>query len=436
MTIKLNTAFVHNQIHKEEILKFQDTYIQAKEQLINKSGLGNEFSGWLDLPEKTNSKEIQEIKEQAAFLSTKDVVVVIGIGGSYLGAKAVIEAFLYENSGKKGKTPEILFAGHHIGEDYHAHLLHYLEDKDFACIVISKSGTTTEPAIAFRLIKKQMQERFPDDIKQRIIAITDKEKGSLKELANKKSYKSFIIPDDVGGRYSVLSPVGLLPIAVAGIDIDALLKGAAEMKKRLYAADSLEENPAMYYAAIRNYLYENNYAVELLCVFEPQLFYFLEWWKQLFGESDGKENKGLFPASAVYSTDLHSLGQFVQQGSPCLFESLIIVENKEKKLSVPEDADNLDKLNYLKGKSLHEINNKALQATALAHKSRNMPLIQLSIPEINAFYLGQMIFFFEFACAVGAYANDINPFDQPGVEAYKENMFILLGKEGYKDKSI
>ncbi len=347
MAIKLNTAFVHNQIPKEDLLKFQEKYLQAKKQLINKSGLGNEFCGWLDLPEKRHSKEFQEIKEQAAFLSTKEVVVVIGIGGSYLGAKAVIEAFLYENSGKNGKTPEILFAGHHIGEDYHAHLLNYLEDKDFACVVISKSGTTTEPAIAFRLIKKQMQERFPNDIKQRIIAITDKEKGSLKELANKELYKSFIIPDDVGGRYSVLSPVGLLPIAVAGIDIDALLKGAAEMKKHLYATDSLEENPAMYYAAIRNYLYDHNYAVELFCVFEPQLFYFQEWCKQLFGESDGKDNKGLFPASAVYSTDLHSLGQFVQQGSSCLFESFIVVENKETTLRVPEDEENLDKLNYL-----------------------------------------------------------------------------------------
>jgi glucose-6-phosphate isomerase len=436
MTIKLNTAFVHNQIPKEAILKNQEIYLQAKKQLINKTGAGNDFCGWLDLPEKTNTKEFQEIKQQAAFLSTKEVVVVIGIGGSYLGAKAIIEAFLYESNEKKAKTPEILFAGHHIGEEYHSYLLNYLVEKDYACIVISKSGTTTEPAIAFRLIKKQMQERFPNDIKQRIIAITDKEKGSLKQLADKEFYKSFIIPDDVGGRYSVLSPVGLLPIAAAGIDIEALLQGAAEMKKRLYTTDTFEENPALYYAAIRNYLYDNNYSVELLCVFEPQLFYFMEWWKQLFGESDGKENKGLFPASAVYSTDLHSLGQFVQQGSPCLFESLILIENKEKKLCVPEDEDNLDKLNYLKGKTLHEINKKALQATALAHKSRNMPLVQLSIPEINAYYLGQMIFFFEFACAVGAYANGINPFDQPGVEAYKENMFILLGKEGYTDKSI
>ena len=436
MSLQFNTEYLQDTLSTEKILSQQRIYTKAKEELLKGKGKGNNFIGWLDLADKFKKEEFAKIKKSAKYLSEKQAIVVIGIGGSYLGAKAVIEALGFEGLTKKTQKPEIVYAGHHISEEYHYHLLEYLKNKDYACIIISKSGTTTEPAIAFRLIKKQMQELFPDDIAKRIFTVTDKEKGALKEISDKESYTSFVIPDDVGGRYSVLSPVGILPIAAAGFDIESILKGAADMKAQLYAEDDIRKNPALMYAAIRNHFQEKNYTVELLSSFEPQMFYFMEWWKQLFGESDGKESKGLFPASAVYSTDLHSLGQFVQEGNPCIMETFLHVEESNHTLVVPNDTENTDKLNYLKGKRLQEINHIAEKATALAHKSRKMPVLQISIPKLDAYYLGQLIFFFEFACAIGAYAMDINPFNQPGVEAYKTKMFELLGKEGFVKKKI
>ncbi len=436
MPLNLNTEYLKEVLSLETINAQQSVYANAKEELISGSGKGNDFTGWLNLPDKFDEKVLNEINKAAKYLSEKQAIVVIGIGGSYLGTKAVIEALGFGELTKRAQNPEILYAGHHISEDYHYNLLDYVKDKDYACIVVSKSGTTTEPAMAFRLIKKQMQELFPNDIAERIFTVTDKESGALKEISDKESFTSFVIPDDVGGRYSVLSPVGILPIAAAGFDIESLLKGAADMKTQLYAEDDIRKNPALMYAAIRNHFQEKNYTVELLSSFEPQMFYFMEWWKQLFGESDGKESKGLFPASAVYSTDLHSLGQFVQEGNPCIMETFLHVEESNHTLVVPNDTENTDKLNYLKGKRLQEINHIAEKATALAHKSRKMPVLQISIPKLNTYYLGQLIFFFEFACAIGAYAMDINPFNQPGVEAYKTKMFELLGKEGFVKKKI
>jgi glucose-6-phosphate isomerase len=436
MALSLNIEYLKDVLSFETIKVEQDTYIKAKDDLIEKNGKGNDFTGWLYLSDDFDNEEINKIKTTAKYLSQKETIVIIGIGGSYLGAKAIIEALGFNELTKKTQSPQIVYAGHHLSEDYHYNLLEYLKNKDYACVVISKSGTTTEPAIAFRLIKKQMLEMFPNDIAQRIYTITDKKRGALKEISDKEGYTRFVIPDDVGGRYSVLSPVGLLPIAAAGFDIDALLKGADDMKEQLFNENDFAKNPALMYAAIRNFVQKKGYTIELLSSFDPQLFYLMEWWKQLFGESDGKESKGLFPASAVYSTDLHSLGQFVQEGSPCIFETFLHVDESNHSLVVPEDEEDIDKLNYIKGKRLQEINHTAEKATALAHKSREMPILQIIISKIDAYHLGQLIFFFEFSCAVGAYAMGINPFNQPGVEAYKTKMFEILGKEGFVTNKI
>jgi len=418
---KLNTDY--------EILNVEKAY----QQLVSKTGKGNDFLGWLNLPDEVPPALIAEINHTAEKLaSLAEIIVVVGIGGSYLGARAVIEALqhpfkvLLPNS----KTPLVLFAGNSMGEDYHKALMDVLDIKDYAVIVISKSGTTTEPAIAFRIIKEHCEKKYGAKMAQMcIIAITDEKKGALKKLATEENYKTFVIPDDVGGRYSVLTPVGLLPIACAGFNIEKLLAGAKNMKDNLMQNSTLEKNIAMQYALSRYLLYKEGKKMELVVAYEPQLFFFIEWFKQLFGESDGKEGKGIFPAGAIFSTDLHSLGQYIQEGERHLFETVLSVEKVNSHLPIPFDENDLDGLNYLQQKSIHEINLVAEEGTRLAHISGNVPNIRIAIPEISEETLGELIYFFEFSCALSGYLLNINPFDQPGVEAYKSNMFRLLGKK-------
>jgi glucose-6-phosphate isomerase len=399
----------------------------AFRSLLSKTGKGNEFLGWLDLPYTINSQLVSDIQICAQKLrKISDVVVVIGIGGSYLGARAVIEA-LQPNFNED--LPKIVYAGNHLSESYHYDLIQLLNHKEYSVIVISKSGTTTEPAIAFRIVKEHCENKYgKEGASERIIAITDQKKGALKRLATENQYTTFIIPDDVGGRYSVLTPVGLLPIAVAGFDIRNLLHGALEMKKWLNQNQSLEDNLAKQYALYRYLLYQSNKKIELMVSFEPKLYFFIEWFKQLFGESEGKENKGLFPAGAIFSTDLHSLGQYIQEGERHLFETFISVQKTDTNIPIPHDPDNLDGLNYLEHRTIHDINLIAEEGTRMAHQSGGVPYLRIEIPEISESILGQLIYFFEFSCALGGYMLEINPFDQPGVEAYKNNMFRLLGK--------
>ena len=404
----------------------------AHEQLLNKTGKGNDFLGWLTLPIHRDLEEQRNVTRVAERLAAQsEVVVVIGIGGSYLGARAVIEALqpYFPVCTPSSKRPDILFAGNSLSEDYLFDLQQVLDKKDYSLIVISKSGTTTEPAIAFRILKEHCEKKYGKEAaRQRIVAITDRERGALKQLSNQEGYDTFVIPDDVGGRYSVLTPVGLLPIAVAGFDICDLLAGAEAMCRQLTGSDNIQENLAMQYAVIRNYFYHNGKKIELMVSYEPRLYYFIEWYKQLFGESDGKENKGIFPAGAIFSTDLHSLGQYVQEGERQLFETVISVEKSRHHLPIPYDEQNIDKLNYLHEKSIHEINLTAEEGTRMAHIDGNVPNLRITIPDISERSLGQLIYFFEFSCALGGYLLDINPFNQPGVEAYKKNMFRLLGK--------
>jgi len=377
--------------------------------------------------------EINKIKSVAKQLIEKsEVIVVVGIGGSYLGARAVIEALQpYFNTNENGeKTTEIVYAGTHLSEDYLHDLLHWLNNKEYSIIIISKSGTTTEPALAFRLLKTHCEKKYgKNNAQRRIVAITDKSRGVLKRIANSEGYQTFVIPDDVGGRYSVLTPVGLLPIAAAGFDIAKLLLGAKKMRQQLYEATTWQQNPAMQYALLRYLLYtKENRKIELMVSYEPKLLYFIEWFKQLFGESEGKEGKGIFPAGAVFSTDLHSLGQYIQEGERIIFETVLSVKNSQKRIPIPYLENNEDELNYLQSKSIQEINLIAEKGTRLAHIEGEVPNFTISISKIDEETLGEMIFFFEFSCALGGYLLDVNPFDQPGVEAYKKNMFKLLGK--------
>lgn len=409
------------------------TVEKAYQELINKTGKGNDFLGWLSLPEDVTPSFIKDLKYTAAELSTRaEVIVVIGIGGSYLGARAVIEALQHPFKAllPNEKTPLVLFAGNSMGEDYHKALMDVLNLKDYAVIVISKSGTTTEPAIAFRILKEHCEKKYgKQEAQKRIVAITDEKKGALKKLTIEENYKTFIIPDDVGGRYSVLTPVGLLPIACAGFNIEKLLNSAKNMRNYLLQHPNFKENIAMQYTLSRFMLYNEGKKMELMVAYEPQLFFFIEWFKQLFGESDGKEGKGIFPAGAIFSTDLHSLGQYIQEGERNMFETVLSVENVAAYLPIPFDTDDLDGLNYLQQKTIHEINLTAEEGTRLAHLSGNVPNIRITIPEISEETLGELIYFFEFSCALGGYMLNINPFDQPGVEAYKSNMFRLLGKK-------
>ncbi|HRR04221.1 MAG TPA: glucose-6-phosphate isomerase [Bacteroidales bacterium] len=406
---------------------------KAYKELVTKRGKGNDFLGWLDLPINVTENEINKIKSVAKQLIEKsEVIVVVGIGGSYLGARAVIEALqpYFTTTDNRKKNTEIVYAGTHLSEDYLHDLLHWLNDKEYSIIIISKSGTTTEPALAFRLLKTHCEKKYgKNNAQRRIVAITDKSRGVLKRIANSEGYQTFVIPDDVGGRYSVLTPVGLLPIAAAGFDIAKLLLGAKKMRQQLYEATTWQQNPAMQYALLRYLLYtKENRKIELMVSYEPKLLYFIEWFKQLFGESEGKEGKGIFPAGAVFSTDLHSLGQYIQEGERIIFETVLSVKNSQKRIPIPYLENNEDELNYLQSKSIQEINLIAEKGTRLAHIEGEVPNFTISISKIDEETLGEMIFFFEFSCALGGYLLDVNPFDQPGVEAYKKNMFKLLGK--------
>jgi glucose-6-phosphate isomerase len=425
-------------LKKADFDKYNELTKKADDALKSKTGKGNDFLGWYDLPERITKNEIAEIKNCANDLRKKsDIIIVIGIGGSYLGAKAVIESLSgqFDHLKQKKGNPLILFAGQNLSEDYMFELMDFLKDKKFSLIVISKSGTTTEPAVAFRIVKNELESRVgKKEASERIIAITDASKGALRSMANQEGYKSFIIDDNVGGRYSVLSPVGLLPIACAGFDIEQLLSGAKDFMQHSNKT-SFTENQIYTYAAIRHALYQMNKTTEILANFDPRLNYMAEWWKQLYGESEGKENKGIFPASVSFTTDLHSMGQYIQEGLRNIFETVISVEKPKYDLRVPVDSDNFDKLNFLSGKNLDYINKMAELGTMLAHVDGGVPNIKITIPQINEYYVGQLIYFFEKACAISGYLLDVNPFDQPGVEEYKRNMFALLEKPGFEEET-
>ncbi|OFP33099.1 glucose-6-phosphate isomerase [Segatella oris] len=412
----------------------------AQEALENGTCPGNDFLGWLHLPSSITSEFLDEIQATANTLRDKcEVIVVAGIGGSYLGARAVIEAlsnsFAWLVADKK--NPTILFAGNNIGEDYLFELTEYLKNKKFGVINISKSGTTTETALTFRLLKKQCEaQRGKAEAKDVIVAVTDAKKGAARTCADKEGYKSFIIPDNIGGRFSVLTPVGLLPIACAGFDVKELVSGAQEMERACGKNVPFENNPAAQYAAVRNGLYsEAGKKIEIVVNFQPKLHFFAEWWKQLYGESEGKDNKGIFPAACDFTTDLHSMGQWIQQGERSIFETVISVEEPEHKLLFPHDEENLDGLNFLEGKRVDDVNKMAELGTRLAHVDGGVPNIRISVPRLNAYYIGQLIYFFEIACGISGNLLQVNPFNQPGVEAYKKNMFALLNKPGYEAES-
>ena len=408
--------------------------------LYEGTGAGNDFLGWLHLPSSITDTQLTDIEQTAERLRACQAVVVIGIGGSYLGARAVIEAltdsFDALRTGADRTHPVILYAGNQIGEDYLSELCDLLRGRDFGIINISKSGTTTEPAIAFRILRSLLEENVgAAAAKERIVAVTDRARGALRTLADREGYKTYVIPDDVGGRYSVLTPVGLLPIAVAGIDIRALVRGAVEMERAVGPDVPFDRNPALRYAAARQALYREGKKIEILANFHPKLHYVGEWWKQLYGESEGKDHRGLFPAAVDLTTDLHSMGQWIQQGERTIFETVVSIDTPERTLSVPTDADNLDGLNYLAGRRVDEINKMAELGTRLAHASGGVPNIRVSIPRLTADHLGGLLYFFEAACGISGYLSGVNPFDQPGVEAYKRNMFALLDKPGFEAES-
>ncbi len=411
---------------------------QAANQLLaDKTGAGNDFLGWVNLPDSITEAQLSAIKEQADKLKSKaEVIICIGIGGSYLGARAVMEAL--SNSFKllhKTQTePIVIFAGQNISEDYTYELLEATKEYSLGAVVISKSGTTTEPAIAFRVIKAEIEARYvKSEAAERIIAVTDKSRGALKTLATKEGYPTFVIPDDVGGRFSVLTPVGLLPLAAGGVDIAELVRGAQDMAKLTNETVAFDENPAAIYAAVRNLLYKEGKNIEILASYEPKLLYFAEWWKQLYGESEGKDGIGIFPASVTLTADLHSMGQYIQEGERVMFETVISVENPDHKVVIEADEQDLDGLNFLTGRRFSQVNAMAELGVAIAHVDGGVPNLRITIPQINAYYIGGLIYFFERACGISGYLLGVNPFDQPGVEAYKKNMFALLEKPGYEE---
>lgn len=439
-SISLNITKAASFLAEGAVKAYEPKVKAAQEALENGTCEGNDFLGWLHLPSSITPEFLNEIQAVANTLREKcEVVVVAGIGGSYLGARAVIEglgnSFAWLVNDKK--NPTILFAGNNIGEDYLFELTSFLKNKKFGVINISKSGTTTETALAFRLLKKQCEDqRGKEEAKDVIVAVTDAKKGAARTCADKEGYKSFIIPDNVGGRFSVLTPVGLLPIAVAGFDVKQLVAGAADMEKACGKDVAFEENPAAIYAATRQALYtQAGKKIEIACNFQPKLHYFAEWWKQLYGESEGKDLKGIFPAACDFTTDLHSMGQWIQQGERSIFETVISVETPNEKLLFPHDDENLDGLNFLEGKRVDEVNKMAELGTRLAHVDGGVPNILVNVPELNAYYLGQLIYFFEKACGISGLLEEVNPFNQPGVEAYKKNMFALLNKPGYEAES-
>jgi glucose-6-phosphate isomerase len=424
---------------EHELTYLRDFVKVAHHSLHEKTGAGNDFLGWIDLPVDYDKEEFARIQKAAEKIKQdSDVLLVIGIGGSYLGARAAIEmlqhSFYNALPKEKRKTPQIIFVGNNISSTYMSDVIDMLEGKDFSINVISKSGTMTEPAIAFRIFRKLLEEKYGrEGARERIYATTDKARGALKTLATEEGYETFVIPDDVGGRYSVLTAVGLLPIAVSGADIEAMMKGAAAARED-FGKSELDENPAYQYAAVRNILYNKGKTIEMLINYEPGLQYFAEWWKQLFGESEGKDQKGIYPSSANFSTDLHSLGQYVQEGRRDLFETIIKVEKPRRELTIEAESKDLDGLNYLAGKTVDFVNNKAFEGTMLAHTDGGVPNLIVSIPAMDEYTFGYLVYFFEKACAMSGYLIGVNPFDQPGVEAYKVNMFALLGKPGYEEK--
>lgn len=437
-SISLDLSKVAPYLKENEITYMEEMVKTAHEKLHNGTGAGSDFLGWVDLPVNYDKEEFARIKNSAAKIkSDSDVLIVIGIGGSYLGARAAIEMLTnnFHNALDKDqrKAPKIFYVGNNISSTYMTELLQAIEGKDVSLNVISKSGTTTEPAIAFRILKSYVEKKYGvEEARKRIYATTDKAKGALKTLAYSEGYETFVVPDDVGGRFSVLTAVGLLPIAAAGIDIDAMMQGAADAREK-YSNPSLEENDAYKYAAVRNALYNKGKVVEMLVNYEPSLHYFNEWWKQLYGESEGKDNKGLFPAACDFTTDLHSMGQYVQEGRRVLFETVINVEKAKYEIEIEKDEQDLDGLNFLVGKTMDFVNKQAFQGTLLAHNDGGVPNVVLSVPELTPYYFGYMVYFFEKACGISGYLLGVNPFDQPGVEAYKKNMFALLGKPGYED---
>lgn len=424
-------------IREHEVKYMSKLAVEAKDLLVSREGAGNDFLGWIDLPVDYDKEEFARIQAAAEKIKNdSEVLLVIGIGGSYLGARAAIE-FLRHNfynivSKEIRKTPEIYFVGNSISTTYIKHLMDVIGDRDFSINMISKSGTTTEPAIAFRVFKELLEKKYgKEEASKRIYATTDKARGALKNLATEEGYESFVVPDDVGGRFSVLTAVGLLPIAVSGADIVKLMEGAASARKMALEAP-FEENDALQYAAVRNILYRKGKSVEVLANYEPSLHFVSEWWKQLYGESEGKDQKGIFPASVDLTTDLHSMGQFIQDGTRMMYETVLDVETSQEEILLKEEPVDLDGLNYLAGKSVDFINKSAMNGTILAHTDGNTPNLMIHIPEQNEYYLGQLFYFFEFACGVSGYILGVNPFDQPGVESYKKNMFALLGKPGYE----
>ena len=436
--LNFNYQFAKNFFNENELKQIKPYVELANEVLASKTGAGNDFLGWVDLPENYDKDEFDRIKKAAEKIKNdSEVLIVIGIGGSYLGAKAAIEFLshsFYNNLPKdKRKTPEIYFAGTNMSGVYLQHLIDVVGDRDFSVNVISKSGTTTEPAIAFRVFKKMLEEKYgKEEAAKRIYATTDKEKGALKTLATAEGYETFVVPDNVGGRFSVLTAVGLLPIAAAGINIDDLMAGAKDAMND-FANKNMDENQALQYAAVRNILHRKGKDLELMVNYEPRVHYLAEWWKQLFGESEGKDGKGLYPTSADFSADLHSLGQYIQEGQRLFFETVVSIGKPEVEFVIESDKDNLDGLNFIAGKTLDYVNKKATDGVILAHIDGNVPNLGVNIPEATPYHLGYTFYFFEKACGVSGYLLGVNPFDQPGVEAYKKNMFALLGKPGYEE---
>ncbi|HOF80141.1 MAG: glucose-6-phosphate isomerase [Bacteroidales bacterium] len=439
--VTVNISNIFDFVDKQRVLSFQKIISKNHQALLEKTGAGNNFLGWLTLPHDIDDALLRDIDSTAVRIrELADVFVVVGIGGSYLGARAIIEALKHNFNQllqtKGAKNPIILYAGQNLSEDYLADLFDVLDRYDYAINVISKSGTTTEPAVAFRILKNHIEKKYGNRARERIIVTTDSSKGALRKMANDLGYKSYIVPGDIGGRYSVLTPVGLLPIAVGGFDIKALVNGAKKMQLQLAETTDIKRNPAALYAASRNALYMQGKFIEIMVNYQPNLSFFAEWWKQLYGESEGKEGKGIFPASVINTTDLHSMGQYIQDGERKIFETVLSVGKSKRKLLIPAEKEDLDQLNYIAGKNIHYVNQMAERGTTLAHLDGGVPCIEISIDKVDEYHLGGLIYFFEFACALSGYTLGVNPFDQPGVEAYKRNMFALLGKPGFEKESM
>jgi glucose-6-phosphate isomerase len=437
--MQLDISRIFPFVSEKEIKELSKEAGSAQHTLYQGNGAGNDFLGWLHLPEEITGRQLTDMEEAVAGMKkNSEILVVVGIGGSYLGARAVYDALAHNFSQLRGgqDAPLMLFAGQNIGEDYMHEMLELLDERSYSIVVISKSGTTTEPALAFRILREHLESKVGrEEARSRIIAITDSSKGALRQLADEEGYRSFVIPDNVGGRYSVLTPVGLVPLAVCGVDIRALVDGAREMSRRCAPSVPLEENPAALYAAVRNALYRSGKKIELLVNYHNKLHYVSEWWKQLYGESEGKEGKGIFPAAVDNSTDLHSMGQYIQEGERSLFETVISVERTNYQVSVPGDRANLDQLNYLEGKNIDHVNKMAELGTILAHQDGGVPNLRITLPSLSERWLGQLLYFFENACGISGYMLGINPFNQPGVEAYKRNMFALLEKPGFEEET-